>query len=67
MSDVEDIRLVERKIGRQWLITSPDVPGLYVAHADLETARKAVPSAVEMLGHMAERVRQRTRPAVDPT
>lgn len=67
MRAVSDIRLVEREVGRQWLITSPDVPGLYIAHADRAVARKAVPAAIEMLDEMTERVRQRARPAAEPS
>lgn len=53
------VKLVERQVGSQWLITSPDLPGLYVAHADLEMARNAAPSAVRMLEEMAARHRDR--------
>ena len=55
----EEVELVERKVGRQWLITSPDVPGLYVAHADRDAARRAVPGAIQMLRHMGERISDR--------
>lgn len=53
------IKIVEEKVGGQWLITSPDLPGLYVAHADLDVARQSVPDAVEMLHRMAERRTER--------
>ena len=52
---IEGVRLQERQVGRQWLITSGDLPGLYVAHVDLATARRAVPAAIRMLRDMAER------------
>ena len=55
VSSNEGPRLVERQVGGNWLITSPDLPGLYVAHADLDTARKAAPSAIRMLTEMAGR------------
>lgn len=60
MSNVtEQVRLVEREVGRQWMITSPDMPGLYVAHADLNAARRAVPGAIQMLQEMRERAASR--------
>ena len=52
---IDGVEVRERRIGSQWLITSDHVPGLYVAHADRETARKAVPEAVRMLRGMLER------------
>ena len=59
---VEGIKVEERKVGSQWLITSRDLPGLYVAHADRETARRAAPSAIRMLREMAERGLDRKAP-----
>lgn len=56
---MSEIRLEFRVVGRQHVITSPDVPGLYVAHADLEEARRSVDSAVEMLSRMRERRAER--------
>lgn len=50
-----DIRLVETFVGSQHVITSPDMPGLYVAHDDLETARRSVETAVRMLDAMTMR------------
>lgn len=65
MSSVtEQVRLVEREVGRQWMITSPDVPGLYVAHADLDVARRAVPGAIQMLQEMQERAASKQDRAV---
>jgi hypothetical protein len=52
---IEGVTLQERQVGRQWLITSADLPGLHVAHADLATARRAVPAAIRMLREMAAR------------
>lgn len=49
------VDLVERFVGAQWLITSPQVEGLFVAHADLDEARRAVPGAIEMLRRMTKR------------
>jgi hypothetical protein len=51
----KQIRLIEQKIGTQHVITSPDVPGLYVAHTDLETARREVEPTRAMLTQMLER------------
>lgn len=58
---MQNVRLEHRKIGSQHVFTSPDMPGLYVAHADYETARAGVPSAIEMLERMKERRAQRKR------
>ena len=52
---MSEIRLVKQQIGRQWVITSPDVPGLYVADADLEKALSSVEPAVQMLTDMQKR------------
>ena len=48
-------RLKVQQVGGQWLITSPDVPGLYVAHKDREVAERAVPDAIAMLDRMEKR------------
>jgi hypothetical protein len=55
------VRLVHRVIGDLHVFTSPDVPGLYAAHPDKETAEKSVPEAIEMLQRMEERRRNRER------
>lgn len=59
MKDMDNIRLEHKKVGEQHVFTSPDVPGLHVAHADYETARASVPSAVEMLERMRSRRAER--------
>ena len=58
-----DIPLEHRKVGSQHLFTSPELPGLYVAHSDRQKAWESIPSAVEMLRKMQERrvVRQGLR------
>ena len=56
-----DIRLEHRVVGNQHVFTSPDLPGLYVAHPDEEEARRAVPSAIEMLRGMNKRRAERER------
>ena len=48
-------RLDCRKVGTQYLITSPDVPGLYVAHEDEAVARAGVEPAIRMLEDMRQR------------
>lgn len=58
---MKSIKLLEEKVGSQWLITSPDVPGLNVAHRDLETARSSVPAAMDMLKAMSERRGERDK------
>lgn len=50
------IRLVEEKIGSQHVITSPDVPGLFVAHSDLETARRDVQPTIEAMDRVRSRI-----------
>ncbi len=50
-----DIKLEHRVIGAQHVFTSPDLPGLYVAHADREIAERSVPEAVDMLQRMQKR------------
>ena len=54
-----DIRLEHRVVGTQHVFTSPDVPGLYVAHADRDAAERHVPEAIEMLRRMQERRAQK--------
>ena len=53
------IEYKEERVGGQWLITSPQLPGLFVADPDLERARKAVPDAMLMLDRMADRRHER--------
>lgn len=50
------IRLRTERVGRQWLVTSEDVPGLYVAHDDLETAMGDVRPAIEALDRVRVRL-----------
>ncbi len=54
-------RLEWERVGTQWLVTSPDVPGLNVAHPDLDAAIRAVPHALQMLRSMAERRAEKDR------
>ena len=55
------IELKEERVGSQWLITSPDLPGLYVADSDIDVARRAVPDAIAMLERMGERRGERKK------
>ena len=52
---MSEIRLIEQVVGALSIITSPNVPGLYVAHADFGTARRNVEPAVRMLRAMKAR------------
>jgi hypothetical protein len=54
-------RLVHEVIGSQHVYTSPDVPGLYVAHSDQQTALKGVPGSIKMLMSMTERRSRREK------
>lgn len=54
-----EVRIEHRVVGTQHVFTSPDVPGLFVAHADRETAQRDVPAAIEMLKRMQERLRSK--------
>lgn len=54
-----EIKLEERRVGSQWLITSPDVPGLYVSHSDLEAARRDVQPAIEAMDRARKRMAEK--------
>jgi len=61
-----DVELVKERVGNQWLITSPQLPGLYVADADLKQAEAAVPAAIRLLQEMKKKpqsARQPKKPA----
>jgi hypothetical protein len=53
------IRLDEKKVGPQWLITSPDVPGLFVAHEDIDVARRDVEPAIAAMDRARARIASR--------
>lgn len=59
MSEHRQYSLVERKIGNQWLITSPDLPGLFVSHSDLAVARGDVLPTIRAMERVRERVNSR--------
>lgn len=48
-------KLIVRKVGSQYVIASPDLPGLFVAHENSEVARADVGNVVAAM----ERVRKR--------
>ena len=50
-----DIRIEHRVVCTQHVFTSPDVPGLYVAHVERAIAESSVPDAVAMLRAMQAR------------
>lgn len=52
---MKKITLKVEKVGGQYLITSPEVPGLFVAHPRLSAARAAVRPTLLMLEQMAAR------------
>ena len=57
------LRLIVERIGSQWLVTSPDLPELHVAHAEQEVALSSVPGAVDALKRVQRRfeARQKSR------
>jgi hypothetical protein len=59
--DRSPIRIESRKVGTKHVCTSPDVKGLFVAHADAGCARSSVESALAMLERMEDRISARNR------
>lgn len=51
-----EVRIEHCVLGSQHVFTSPDVPGLFVAHTDRETAERDVPAVIDMLKRMQERL-----------
>lgn len=51
----EGIKLVQRKVGTEFVITSPDVPELHVSHPDPVRAAAGVPDALDMIERMKAR------------
>ena len=56
---VKDIELVHRVVGTKHVFTSPNVPELYVAHADEEVARNCVQSALDSIAQVKARIAER--------
>lgn len=50
-----NIELTVRTVGKKWVITSPEVPELYVVGVSEAEARDQVPSALAMLGRIKGR------------
>jgi hypothetical protein len=51
----EGIRLVQRKVGTEFVITSSDVPELHVSHADPVRDATGVQDALDMIERMKAR------------
>lgn len=60
---MHSIRLQEQTIDSQHVITSPDVPGFLIAHADLRTARNDVGPALSAMQAVAARIAARASDA----
>jgi hypothetical protein len=50
------IELITRQVGTQWVVTSPEVPELYVVGRDEAEALSHVDSALAMLARMKGRL-----------
>ena len=51
----EDIKLVQRRVGAAFVITSPDVPELHVSHPDPVRAAAGIQDALDMIERMKAR------------
>jgi hypothetical protein len=60
---ISALRLEHKTVAGRHVITSPDVPGLFVAEATRELAEAGLPAALEMLERMRKR-REAEAPAV---
>jgi hypothetical protein len=58
---VMGLKIEHRVVGTQHVFTSPDLPGLLVAHRDRDTAEADVPAAIEMLRRMEQRLAEKRR------
>lgn len=54
-----EIRIDHRIVGSMHVLTSPDVPELYVAHADRAFAESHVQDALDMIGRARDRIASR--------
>ena len=52
-------RLETTRIGTNWVVRSPDIPELFVAHVDREIAEANVPAALAMIERMKDRLAAR--------
>jgi hypothetical protein len=55
------LKIEHRVVGTQHVFTSPDLPGLFVAHRDRDQAEADVPAAIEMLRRMEQRLAEKRR------
>ena len=55
------LKIEHRVVGTQHVFTSPDLPGLFVAHRDRDQAQADVPAAIEMLRAMEQRLAEKRR------
>lgn len=55
------LKIEHRVVGTQHVFTSPDLPGLFVAHRDRDTAEADVPAAIDMLLAMERRLTETRR------
>lgn len=58
---VMGLKIEHRVVGTQHVFTSPDLPGLFVAHRDRDTAEADVPAAIDMLRRMEQRLAEKRR------
>ncbi len=54
-------KIEHRVVGTQHVFTSPDLPGLFVAHRDRDQAEADVPAAIDMLRGMEQRLAEKRR------
>jgi len=55
-TQAKDIRIVHRVIGTKHVLTSLDVPELYIAHADRDFAERHVQDALDSIGRAKARI-----------
>lgn len=55
------LKIEHRVVGTQHVFTSPDLPGLFVAHRDRDQAEADLPAAIDMLRGMEKRLAERRR------
>jgi hypothetical protein len=58
---VMGLKIEHRVVGTQHVFSSPDLPGLFVAHRDREQAEADLPAAIEMLRQMERRLAEKRR------
>lgn len=58
-AEVMTARLTTTRIGDNWVVRSPDVPELFVAHRERAIAEANVPAALAMNARMKDRLAAR--------